>query len=119
MPDYVARVKSDNEDILLAANYKFSVPIHDFVYTYSKIVAIVKQFNSMGDVILVPDGPKPLILAASLIPIYQKEAGLVCFHVTRRKDKQYKPVDVKAIGEPCGFFFYGPSSKGIDCIRQT
>lgn len=104
---YVERVKKDNKEILLAANYIFSVPMQDFVGTLSKLVGIVREFSNVGDVILVPDGPKPLILASSLIPSFLNTNGIVCFHVTRRKMHEYKPIEVDPAGEPYGFSFQG------------
>ena len=62
-PEYVDRVEDDNRNVLSAANYKFTVPINDFVLAYSKLAAVASEFRDLGDVIIVPDGPKPLILA--------------------------------------------------------
>ena len=106
---YVERVKKDNKEIMLSADYIFTIPMHDFVHSYSKITGIVREFRSIGDVILVPDGPKPLILASSIVPSYLKKIGIVCFHVSRRKPHDYKLVDVRPSNEkPYGFFFHGP-----------
>lgn len=69
--------------------------------------AIVTEFHNVGDIVIVPDGPKPLILAASLIPMRMGVPGVLCFHVTRRKGQNYQPVDVKPIGEPFGLSFVG------------
>lgn len=104
---YVEKVLTDNKDILAAAKNIFSVPMNDFVYAYSKIAGIVREYRNIGDVILVPDGPKPLILASSMIPAFLSILGIVCFHVTRRKSNQYEPVDVKPAGAPYGFCFKG------------
>jgi len=108
---YVKKVKQDNRDILLSANYIFSVPMEDFVNTYSRLVGVVREFSNVGDVILVPDGPKPLVLASSLIPSFLGIPGVVCFHVTRRKANESEPVEVKPAGEPYGFCFQGLSSE--------
>lgn len=108
---YVEKVKLDNKDILLATKNVFSVPMHDFVYAFSKLVGMVREYRNIGDVVLVPDGPKPLILASSIVPPFLSlpgdGAGIVCFHVTRRKSHQYEPVDVKPAGMPYGFCFSG------------
>ena len=102
-PDYVARVKKDNRDVLNAAQQHFTVPLFDFVYSYSKIMSAALGLRRYGDVILVPDGPKPLILASSLIPDTAGETGIVCFHVGGRRGSNYVPADVNAIGDPFGF----------------
>ncbi len=105
--EYITRVKRDNSNVLSAANYVFTVPINDFVHAYSKIAAIASEFSDLGDVILVPDGPKPLILAASLVPLRLGKNGITCFHVQRRKAENFKPVDVEALPESVGFHFCG------------
>jgi len=105
---YVERVRSDNREVIAASQHCFSVPLDDFYRALSKIVSVVKQFRNAGDVIIVPDGPKPLILASSLVPfILYDSPGVVCFHVARRTGKDFTPVDVKARGNPLGFSFNG------------
>ncbi|MEN6475868.1 MAG: hypothetical protein ABFD81_17775 [Syntrophaceae bacterium] len=103
--DYVDRVVHDNKDILSAADHVFTVDMRDFAYTYSRIAGVVREFNQLGDVILVPDGPKPLILASSLVPVVLGQPGVVCFHVSRRKIQQSEPVNVDSIGPAFGFSF--------------
>jgi hypothetical protein len=107
-PEYVDRVKKDNEDLIRESKSIFTVPISDFVYCYSAIKDIVREYARIGDVILVPDGPKPLVLASSMIP-YSIEAdnGIVCFHVSRRKPEDFIPVEVLPYGDPIGFTFKG------------
>lgn len=108
--DYLERVKKDNQEILMLANGKFSVPMDDFVFSLSKIVSMVRQYRNLGDVILVPDGPKPLILATSLASLMFNVSGIVCFHVRRQRSYTYQPVDVEGIEEPIGFSFSGISN---------
>ena len=108
---YVDRVKEENKDILRAANHHFTVPYFDFEYTLSKINSVVREFREIGDVILVPDGPKPLVLATSIIPYLNTQPGIVCFHVNRRKGLEFKQVDVKPVGQPYGFYFNGVDVK--------
>lgn len=105
--EYVAKVRSDNADILRQGNLNFTVPICDFAGAFTKLCAVVYDFHQLGDVILVPDGPKPLILASSLIPMVLGGDGLVCFHVARRKTGDLQPVDVNPTGECYGFSFEG------------
>lgn len=103
--DYVKRVESDNKDILSAADHVFTVDMRDFAYAYSRIAGVVREFHQLGDVILVPDGPKPLILASSLVPEVLRQAGIVCFHVSRRRNQQSEPVNVDATAAAFGFSF--------------
>jgi hypothetical protein len=107
---YVDRVLRDNHDVLLAAQHVFSLPLTDFVYSYSKIVSVVKDFRHLGDVVIVPDGPKPLILASSLVPLSIDIPGVVCFHVTRPQSGGASSVPVDAAGEPVGFRFGGTAA---------
>jgi hypothetical protein len=108
-PSYVARVERDNREALNAAAYTFKVPIDDFVMTYSKLVSTVHQFRSEGDVVIVPDGPKPLVLASSIVPMVMDDpSGVVCFHVAKRQTDSFIPVDVAANGDPVGFSIGGP-----------
>jgi hypothetical protein len=107
-PSYVDRVERDNREALNAAAYTFKVPFNDFVTTYSKLVSMVSQFRSTGDVVIVPDGPKPLVLASSIVPMCMDHpAGVVCFHVRKRQTENFTPVDVPDLGEPVGFSFRG------------
>lgn len=107
-PDYVERVRRDNLDILSCSNHIFSVDMRDFAYAYSRITGVAREFHGLGDVILVPDGPKPLILASSLVPEVFETAGVVCFHVTRRRNQQSDAVNVEACGSAYGFSFSVP-----------
>jgi hypothetical protein len=106
--DYVDRVKRDNEDILSGANHVFAVDMRDFAHAYSRIAGVVREFHRLGDVILVPDGPKPLILASSLVPVVFGQPGIVCFHVSRRQNQQSEPVNVEPSGPAYGFSFSVP-----------
>lgn len=104
-PGYVERVERDNKDIISAADHVFTVDMRDFAYTYSRIAGAIREFHQLGDVIIVPDGPKPLILASSLIPGMSENAGIVCFHVSRRRNQQSKPINVDPIGSAFAFSF--------------
>ena len=111
-PAYVTRVLEDNREILASAQYCFTVPLADFAFIFSKIMSAVKQFLVSGDVVLVPDGPKPLILASSLIPLsIASNSGVVCFHVSHRTPTDFTPVDVDVQGMPLGFSFDGKGSQ--------
>jgi hypothetical protein len=68
---------------------------------------MTREFSALGDVILVPDGPKPLVLAASLVPEFLCKPGIVSFHVRRRKTEHLSTVDVSAAGDIYGFSVNG------------
>jgi hypothetical protein len=100
---YVQRVRDQNRDILLACQHTLTLPLNDIVKCIARLRDVTLDFLHHGDVILVPDGPKPLILAASLIPLMQPGPGITCFHIRRRRRRPEHAYDVKASGQPVGF----------------
>lgn len=105
--EYVERVRSDNRDLLAAARYEFSVPVNNFPVAFSRIADIARDFSRLGDVVLVPDGPKPLVLASSLVPQFFEKRGIVSLHVRRRKDQLSPSLDIRASGSIYGFSVHG------------
>lgn len=57
--------------------------IDDFSFMVAKLCEITNEYLAIGDVILVPDGPKPLIMAMSLVPQLLNKQGVICIHVSR------------------------------------
>lgn len=112
--EYVKRVREDNRDILAAARYEFSVPVSNFPEAFSKIADITRDFARIGDVILVPDGPKPLVLASSLVPQFFEQRGIVSLHVRRRKDQETPGLDIRASGSIYGFSVSGSNDENPD-----
>jgi hypothetical protein len=106
-PEYVRRVTTDNRDLIAAAKFTFCVPVSDFANAFGHITSISRESYVAGDVVLVPDGPKPLVLASSLVPEFLDRTGIVSLHVRRRKFDQAGPVDVVAAGEIYGFSVAG------------
>ncbi len=68
----------------------------------SKLSEIATEFLLLGNVILIPDGPKPLIFAISLIPDILCKSGLTCLHISRNSE-YFEAVDVTATGTVYGF----------------
>ncbi len=95
-------LKSINNNIISQSRMSFALHVEDFESMINKLKEVVLDFVSIGDVVLVPDGPKPLIMAMSLIPDILGVPGISCLHVTRNK-KFFKPIDVSAIGRIIGF----------------
>lgn len=110
--EYVMKVRQDNEQILKDAQLIANVPVNDFVAAFSRLCALCNEFLDVADVIFVPDGPKPLVLASSLIPDYLGKPGVLCFHVARRKSSG-EPVEVKPIGDISGFSFKIAKSNAV------
>ena len=106
-PEYQKKVCNDNADVITASMFTFTAPLNDFASALSRIRSVVVDLVDNGDVIIIPDGPKPLILASSIIPLSINRAGIVCFHVRRRRDADIRIVDVDGGGKPSGFILYG------------
>ena len=95
-------VRLANTRVISMANMEVSLQIDDFFFMISKLCEIVNEFLPLGDVILVPDGPKPLIFAMSLIPLLVDKVGVICLHVSRNKEF-YSAVDVEPTEIVYGF----------------
>lgn len=104
---YLERVEKDNRDIIAAARMVFSVPVDDFPNAFAKLADVTREFSYGGDVILVPDGPKPLVLASSLVPLFLDKRGIVSLHVRRRNSEEAGRVDVQPSGLVVGFSVAG------------
>lgn len=105
--EYIERVRADNEDVLRSAQHVLRLPLTDVAFCTNRLIATVREFRRLGDVILVPDGPKPLVLAASLTPSLVGVPGIVCFHVARKMTASIDPVDVFPNGDPVALRFEG------------
>lgn len=95
-------LKKANAQIISRAALSLILPLNDFSFMTSKLCEITNELRLAGDVILIPDGPKPLIFALSLVPDFVNQPGVVCLHVSRN-NKHFEPVDVKATGNVFGF----------------
>ena len=98
--DIITKVEESNKSIIDESYMRLSLDITDIDYMISKLSGIVNEVYkiAMSDIILVPDGPKPLIFVMSMIPWLSGEEGICCLHMVRN-DKIFKPQNVKAIGE--------------------
>lgn len=91
-----------NKNIMAQAAMVVSLDISDFSFMVTKLRELVNELIESSDVIFVPDGPKPLILAMSQIPHLLKQPGITCIHAKRDLCK-FVPVDVDASGKIVGF----------------
>jgi hypothetical protein len=97
-------LKRCNRQINNLAAYSVTLPVDNFEFSISKLYETVKELHPKGDVILVPDGPKTQILAASLMPDFFPEFGVVCLHVKRHRDS-YEAINVEPTGKVFGFSY--------------
>lgn len=91
-----------NEPILARAGMSFALHIDDFEFMISKLCDTVNLLLPEGDVILIPDGPKPLIFALSLVPCFVGKQGVTCLHVSRNNSCS-EMMDVTTTGSVFGF----------------
>ena len=87
-------VKMLNSNIVAQAGMMISLDISNFEFMIAKLCEVALEFLSEGDIIFVPDGPKPLIFAMSLVPSYLGKKGVSYLQVSRN-EFVYTPVDVE------------------------
>lgn len=99
---FLENLKQVNDPILSRAAMSLALHIDDFEFMVSKLCDTANELLPVGDVILIPDGPKPLIFALSLIPDLVGKQGLTCLHITRNND-YYEAMDIAPTGAVFGF----------------
>lgn len=95
-------VKQVNKDLLAQSSMVISLKIDDFSFMISKLCEMAYEFQPIGDVIFVPDGPKPLIFAMSLIPGLIKKEGVTCLHISRNLT-HFNPINILPKDNVLGF----------------
>lgn len=98
----LANIKQVNDPILSRAAMSVALHVDDFEFMVSKLCDTANELLPTGDIILIPDGPKPLIFALSLVPDLIKKQGVTCLHITRN-DEHFEVVDVTPTGTVHGF----------------
>lgn len=95
-------VQQVNSQIISQAVSEAFLPLDDFSFMIAKLCEIATEYLPLGDVVFVPDGPKPLVMAMSLVPSILNRSGISCLHVSRN-NKCYEPVKVMASKKILGF----------------
>lgn len=72
-----------NKYIMNRAELSVSFHIEDFSFMVAKISELANEFYELGDVIIIPDGPKPLIFAMSLAAESIEKPGIICLNIKR------------------------------------
>jgi hypothetical protein len=107
--DNVSRI---NEHILNRSALELPLNIEDFEFMVAKLCELANELLINKDVILLPDGPKPLIMAMSLIPeSLNHRTGLTCQHIVRN-DNHVNPINVFPTNNVYGFSINGDSNDG-------
>lgn len=99
---FLENLKQINEPILARSAMSLALHVEDFEFMVSKLCDTANELLPVGDVILIPDGPKPLIFALSLVPDLVGKQGITCLHIARNND-YFESVDVTPTGKVCGF----------------
>ena len=88
------QVKEVNQQSIEQAVSCVSMHTDDFSYMTARLCEIAIEYLPLGDVIFVPDGPKPLIMAMSLVPQLLGKKGVVCIRIARNS-QCHELIDVK------------------------
>lgn len=85
-PEKKAEIEEVNQDIIRRASASVALPINDFVYILQKMNEIIIEQTREGQIIIIPDGPKPLIFAMSLSSILADiDDDITCLHINRNE----------------------------------
>lgn len=96
-PEKKAEIESLNEDIIRRASVSIAFPMDDFVYIMQKLNEIILEQTRDGQIVIIPDGPKPLILSMSLSSLLVDiEDGITCLHVNRNEQLENNKIPVSA-----------------------
>lgn len=91
-----------NQQIISKAVGELSFYYEDFSFMFSKLCEIAIEYSNIGSIIFVPDGPKPLIFAMSIVVLYLEKEGVSCVHI-HRNDQCQNRVDVEPTDIILGF----------------
>lgn len=94
-------LKGINATLLARSSLVLGFDISNFSFMFSKINETVNEILP-DEVIMIPDGPKPLILAMSMVANYKEKDGVTCLHVTRNP-RMFRLSNVTPTGNIFGF----------------
>lgn len=96
-PEKKAEIEEVNQDIIRRSSASVALPINDFVYILQKMNEIIIEQTREGQIIIIPDGPKPLIFAMSLSSILANiDDDITCLHINRNEHLADNKVKVLA-----------------------
>lgn len=99
---FLENVQKVNEHVFSRAAMTIAFHLDDFSFMVSKLRETTNELLPTGNIILIPDGPKPLIFAISLIPDLVVQDGVTCLHISRNS-KHFHAIDVTPTGTIYGF----------------
>ncbi len=100
--DYVQKI---NSEIISQSVMSMKFSLTEFSFIYAKLCEVANEYNSIGDIIFVPDGPKPIIMAMALVAQTINKIGVSCLIVSRNKTL-YEPIMVEPTDKVIGFRLY-------------
>lgn len=91
------QVYKANRRTIETAMMSVALPVNHFSGMIDRICGLTYELlSNSAQVIIIPDGPKPLIMAMSLIPEIIGKPGLTCLHISRNSC-HYSKVNVVPI----------------------
>lgn len=85
--------RKKNEELINMAKETLELPLFSVEITFLKLAEVISPYLNEEDIIFIPMGPKPHILAAILLAIHFKQVA--CLHVN---GSVLEPLDVAASG---------------------
>lgn len=90
-----------NSSLISRASFLLKFDINNFLLMFSMLNETINEILP-DEVILVPDGPKPLIFAMSLVSSLYEREGVSCLHVSGNPE-MFELVNVIPTGNVVGF----------------
>ena len=97
-------IEKANQRVLSQASLIINLPINDFEFMISKLSELIIELSEVGFVILIPDGPKPLIMALSILSQTIQIDGVSCMQLNRNAEDS-DPIFVEFGNKFFGFSF--------------
>lgn len=93
-----------NERVISIADYSLSFHLDNFSFMVAKLCEVANENLPLGDVVIIPDGPKPLIFALSLVgELLKDKPGITCMQILRN-NLEDPVVEVKPNGKVVSFY---------------
>lgn len=92
--DIKGQVYEVNQRTIQTATMSVAFPINHFSGMVDRICSLTHELLAKNaQIIIIPDGPKPLIMAMSLVPEIVGKPGVTCLHISRNS-VHYSKVNV-------------------------
>lgn len=92
-----AEIENVNRDIIRRASASVALPLDDFPHIIQTLNEIILEQTRNGQVVVIPDGPKPLIFAMSISSILAENDEITCLHINRNQHLDDNKVEVSAL----------------------